>query len=52
MKSEVFDVLIVGSGHAGGMATKVLTEKGIRCLDAECRAGGGRKQRHGAEAGV
>jgi choline dehydrogenase-like flavoprotein len=32
MKSEVFDVMIVGSGHAGGMAAKVLTEKGIRCL--------------------
>ena len=30
--SEVFDVLIIGSGHAGGMAAKVLTEKGIRCL--------------------
>jgi choline dehydrogenase-like flavoprotein len=32
MSSEVFDVLIIGSGHAGGMAAKVLTEKGIRCL--------------------
>ena len=32
MKSEVFDVLIIGSGHAGGMAAKILTEKGIRCL--------------------
>ena len=32
MKEEVFDVLIIGSGHAGGMAAKVLTEKGIRCL--------------------
>ena len=30
--SEVFDVLIIGSRHAGGMAAKVLTEKGIRCL--------------------
>ncbi len=27
-----FDVLIVGSGHAGGMAAKMLTEKGVRCL--------------------
>jgi choline dehydrogenase-like flavoprotein len=26
------DVLIIGSGHAGGMAAKILTEKGIRCL--------------------
>lgn len=32
MTNEVFDVLIVGSGHAGGMAAKTLTEKGIRCL--------------------
>ncbi len=32
MKDEVFDVLIIGSGHAGGMAAKVLTESGIRCL--------------------
>jgi len=29
---EVFDVLIIGSGHAGGMAAKILTEYGIRCL--------------------
>ena len=29
---ETVDVLIIGSGHAGGMAAKVLTEKGIRCL--------------------
>ena len=26
------DVLIIGSGHAGGMAARILTEKGIRCL--------------------
>jgi choline dehydrogenase-like flavoprotein len=32
MSSEVFDVLIIGSGHAGGMAGKILTESGIRCL--------------------
>lgn len=32
MKNETFDVLIIGSGHAGGMAAKILTEKGIRCL--------------------
>jgi len=32
MSNEVFDVLIIGSGHAGGMAAKVLTEKGARCL--------------------
>jgi choline dehydrogenase-like flavoprotein len=32
MTNEAFDVLIIGSGHAGGMAAKVLTEKGIRCL--------------------
>ena len=32
MKNEVFDVLIIGSGHAGGMAAKILTEYGIRCL--------------------
>jgi choline dehydrogenase-like flavoprotein len=32
MNQESFDVLIIGSGHAGGMAAKVLTESGIRCL--------------------
>lgn len=32
MTNETFDVLIIGSGHAGGMAAKVLTERGVRCL--------------------
>ena len=32
MTNEIFDVLIIGSGHAGGMAAKILTESGIRCL--------------------
>src|SRR5579863_10003559 len=32
MHDEPVDVLIVGSGHAGGMAAKILTEKGISCL--------------------
>ena len=32
MSDEIFDVLIIGSGHSGGMAAKILTEKGIRCL--------------------
>ena len=32
MTDKSFDVLIIGSGHAGGMAAKVLTEKGARCL--------------------
>lgn len=32
MTNEVFDVLIIGSGHSGGMAAKILTERGIRCL--------------------
>ncbi len=32
MSNETFDVLIIGSGHAGGMAAKVLTESGVRCL--------------------
>ena len=32
MMKEPVDVLIIGSGHAGGMAAKVLTEKGISCL--------------------
>lgn len=29
---EIWDVLIIGSGHSGGMAAKILTESGIRCL--------------------
>lgn len=32
MTNEIYDVLIIGSGHAGGMAAKVLTESGMRCL--------------------
>ncbi len=32
MLNETYDVLIIGSGHAGGMAAKVLTEYGIRCI--------------------
>jgi choline dehydrogenase-like flavoprotein len=32
MTNETFDVLIIGSGHAGGMAAKILTEGGARCL--------------------
>ncbi|WP_446742315.1 GMC oxidoreductase [Silvibacterium acidisoli] len=32
MAEEKVDVLIIGSGHSGGMAAKILTEKGIRCL--------------------
>ena len=32
MAEEKVDVLIVGSGHSGGMAAKILTEKGISCL--------------------
>lgn len=32
MATEPVDVLIIGSGHAGGMAAKILTEKGISCL--------------------
>ncbi|HEY1768393.1 MAG TPA: GMC family oxidoreductase [Terracidiphilus sp.] len=32
MRNETYDVLIIGSGHSGGMAAKVLTEAGIRCL--------------------
>ncbi len=30
--NETFDVLIIGSGHAGGMAAKILTGQGISCL--------------------
>jgi choline dehydrogenase-like flavoprotein len=32
MTEEKVDVLIIGSGHSGGMAAKILTEKGISCL--------------------
>lgn len=32
MAQEIVDVLIIGSGHSGGMAAKILTEKGISCL--------------------
>jgi choline dehydrogenase-like flavoprotein len=32
MAEEIVDVLIIGSGHSGGMAAKMLTEKGISCL--------------------
>ena len=32
MTKDPVDVLIIGSGHAGGMAAKILTEKGIHCL--------------------
>jgi choline dehydrogenase-like flavoprotein len=32
MAEKIVDVLIIGSGHSGGMAAKVLTEKGISCL--------------------
>jgi len=30
--AKEYDVLIVGSGHSGGMAANVLTRKGISCL--------------------
>ena len=32
MTKDPVDILIIGSGHAGGMAAKILTEKGISCL--------------------
>jgi len=32
MRDTLFDVLIIGSGHSGGMAAKILTEKGANCL--------------------
>ena len=32
MPIKEYDVLIVGSGHSGGMAAKILTEQGISCL--------------------
>jgi len=31
MAEQKVDVLIIGSGHSGGMAAKILTEKGIKC---------------------
>lgn len=36
MADKKVDVLIIGSGHTGGMAAKILTQKGIACtmLDA------------------
>ena len=36
MAQKKVDILIIGSGHTGGMAAKILTEKGISCtmLDA------------------
>ena len=32
MPKKEYDVLIVGSGHSGGMAANILTKKGISCL--------------------
>ncbi len=32
MQSKVYDVLIVGSGHSGGMAANILTRQGVECL--------------------
>jgi choline dehydrogenase-like flavoprotein len=32
MAQKEYDVLIVGSGHSGGMAANILTQKGISCL--------------------
>ncbi len=32
MAIKSYDVLIVGSGHSGGMAANILTQKGISCL--------------------
>jgi choline dehydrogenase-like flavoprotein len=32
MAIKQYDVLIVGSGHSGGMAANILTQKGISCL--------------------
>ena len=52
MLNETYDVLIIGSGHAGGMAAKILTEKGHSLPDAERRAGGGREPGRRAQAGV
>src|SRR5580693_9475095 len=32
MPAKVYDVLIVGSGHSGGMAATILTKEGVECL--------------------
>ena len=32
MATKEYDVLIVGSGHSGGMAANILTGQGIHCL--------------------
>src|SRR5687767_1193958 len=32
MAAKEYDVLIVGSGHSGGMAANILTKQGISCL--------------------
>ena len=32
MPAKEYDVLIVGSGHSGGMAANILTKQGINCL--------------------
>ena len=32
MPAKEYDVLIVGSGHSGGMAANILTRQGINCL--------------------
>lgn len=32
MAAKEYDVLIVGSGHAGGMAANTLTKQGVNCL--------------------
>jgi len=32
MTPKEYDVLIVGSGHSGGMAANILTKQGFSCL--------------------
>src|SRR3984957_7025799 len=32
MPAKIYDVLIVGSGHSGGMAANILTKQGVDCL--------------------
>ena len=45
MATKEYDVLIVGSGHSGGMAANILTAQGIHCLmlnagpESDLRAG-------------